>query len=370
MTLRLASAQRAPDFVNVGNTITIAGVAADSQLILYPGDSFDTVTLCSDDDTLDAFIGPITVNGCGADETLILNDTASDLAETYSIGADSITASNLPNFNLSYCDINDIQINSGLANATFAFNVGTVSPEFDLTAGGGTDNIVDVEGGDLNRLFMYMPGFNALNISGGTLDLQTDLSIPDFSESGGTLTGQANLSVYQDAIWSGGAMDGNGVTKIDEGASLAITGSADILGGRAIENLGSMTWSGGTITGDTEGDKGALQNWADAAFTAQGVFDGFFLNESELTPGIAGAAGTITVNGDYEETYGSTLNFNLGDEVTASGQIVLDGNLSLGSSFGSTSPGTVYTIIDNTGSQAISGTFTGLAQGTIFYVAT
>ena len=58
-----------------------------------------------------------------------------------------------------------------------------------------------------------------------------------------------------------------------------------------------------------------------------------------------------------------------GDEITASGQIVLDGNLLLGSGFGSTSAGTVDTLIDNTGSQAITGTFSGLAQGAIFDVA-
>ena len=262
-----------------------------------------------------------------------------------------------------YSGVKDIQIQSGTANATFALNVGSVSPELDLTAGGGI-NTADVEGGYLNNL--NLTNFQVLNVSGGTLDLGKDLSVNDFTESGGIFTGQGNLTVTQGAVWSAGEMDGNGVTIIGSGADFSISGSTTKnLGGRTIKNWGSMTWSGATLTGNT----GAIQNWLYGNLTAEGVFDGFFLNEGELTPGTGSVAGTITVNGDYEETYDSTLNLMPGDEITASGQIVLDGNLLLGSGFGSTSAGTVDTLIDNTGSQAITGTFSGLAQGAIFYVA-
>ena len=346
----------------VGNQIDVTGVLAGTAVTVDAG-SWDTVTLSGTGSTLNTFLGPINVACASPTDTLILDDSASQLAETYSISATTIVASALPNFDLMYSGVKDIQIQSGTANATFALNVGSVSPELDLTAGGGI-NTADVEGGYLNNL--NLTNFQVLNVSGGTLDLGKDLSVNDFTESGGIFTGQGNLTVTQGAVWSAGEMDGNGVTIIGSGADFSISGSTTKnLGGRTIKNWGSMTWSGATLTGNT----GAIQNWLYGNLTAEGVFDGFFLNEGELTPGTGSVAGAITVNGDYEETYDSTLNLMPGDEITASGQIELDGNLLLGSGFGSTSAGTVDTLIDNTGSQAITGTFSGLAQGAIFYVA-
>ena len=256
----------------VGNQIDVTGVAAGAEVTLYPGDGWDTVILSGEDSTLGSFLGQLDIVGASSTDTVILYDSASQLAETYSISATTITASALPYFDLSYSGAKDIQIQAGTAtaNTTFALNVGSVSPEFDLTGGGGI-NTADVEGGYLNNL--NLTNFQVLNVSGGTLDLGKDLSVNDFTESGGIFTGQGNLTVTQGAVWSAGEMDGNGVTIIGSGADFSISGSTTKnLGGRTIKNWGSMTWSGATLTGNT----GAIQNWLYGNLTAEGVFDGFF----------------------------------------------------------------------------------------------
>ncbi|MBL9032305.1 MAG: hypothetical protein JNM80_11460 [Phycisphaerae bacterium] len=62
----------------------------------------------------------------------------------------------------------------------------------------------------------------------------------------GTLTGAGDVSITTAATWSAGSMSGAGITSIDPGATLTISGSAHTLA-RSLIVRGSATWTGGAI---------------------------------------------------------------------------------------------------------------------------
>lgn len=62
----------------------------------------------------------------------------------------------------------------------------------------------------------------------------------------GTLTGPGGVSITTAATWSAGSMSGTGITTIDPGATLTISGSGHTLA-RSLIVRGSATWTGGAI---------------------------------------------------------------------------------------------------------------------------
>jgi hypothetical protein len=92
------------------------------------------------------------------------------------------------------------------------------------------------------------------------------------------------------------------------------------------------------------------------------------VNTGTLSTGAA--PGVVTVNGNYTQSSGDTLALKLNgtaagtqyDQLSVNGSINLGGTLSLSVGF-TPAAGTPFTILRNTGSGAITGTFAGMPQG-------
>ena len=101
---------------------------------------------------------------------------------------------------------------------------------------------------------------------------------------------------------------------------------------------------------------------------------GNFTNRGSLT---LGPASTLAVNGSFSETASAALTIQIGGTsasptigsiTTAStGTVTLAGSLTVTSSV-TPAVGSAFTIVNNEGSSAVSGTFAGLPEGAILMV--
>jgi hypothetical protein len=110
----------------------------------------------------------------------------------------------------------------------------------------------------------------------------------------GVLDGTDTLKVTNQAVWSGGAMMGAGVTKIEPGATMKINGGADkTLTGRTLATVGNVTWTGaGNIVA---GGGATINNLLGATWDIQ--------NDQTLGGGPAPAA-TFNNDGTVRKTAG------------------------------------------------------------------
>ena len=128
--------------------------------------------------------------------------------------------------------------------------------------------------------------------------------------------------------------------------------------------------SGATLTIPTGKIVGPLSITSSGTLNGIGTIAGNLTNAATVAPG--NSPGIITVNGNYSQTSTGDLNIEIGgttvgtqyDQLIVNGTVTLNGdlNLSLINSFVPTN-GNTFTIIDNDGTDAVSGTFSGLAQG-------
>ncbi len=86
-------------------------------------------------------------------------------------------------------------------------------------------------------------GTGNLSLAGGVLNVTGPVSVPQFSQNGGTVDGSGTLTLSNSATWQTGTMQGGGTTTVGSGATLNLTTpSAKALNNRTLSNL-----SGGTV---------------------------------------------------------------------------------------------------------------------------
>jgi autotransporter-associated beta strand protein len=262
-----------------------------------------------------------------------------------------------------------------------------------LTYGGiaaGTNGLIKTSAGTL-----LVSGANtysgATNISAGTLKLGVANSVP--SGSAVTVTGTFDLATFADAIgslagggtvtssaagavtlsvggdntstsYSGAIQNGSGTVALTKtgtgtqtlGGTNPYTGTTTVSAGELVVNgaqgSSAVSLNGGTIAGS--GTVGAITSTASGGTVDPGVTTGILttgnINWSTGTPTFS-----VQLNGT---TAGSGY-----DQLTTSGTINLTGaHLSAAVGFTPTN-GASFTIINNTGGSAITGTFSGLAEG-------
>ncbi|HEY3243823.1 MAG TPA: hypothetical protein VGM03_10770 [Phycisphaerae bacterium] len=158
--------------------------------------------------------------------------------------------------------------NSGIVEVlagTLSLNAGGTSggtfnglPGAILRFGGGTHDLigssminadtVHVTSGTVNLDGSYqISGTSALlNLTSATLNTNSPIAVPNYTQSGGTLTGSGNLTVSQALTWSGGTMAGSGMTQAN--AVLTISNYSTTKNTtRNLVNNGTATWTGGTL---------------------------------------------------------------------------------------------------------------------------
>ena len=247
----------------------------------------------------------------GGDEVMFLNDG------TFQKSADSGDST----FNVVFDSSSLVDVTSGRVDFSRGGN-----SSGDWVVGNGAvigfngSHIIDLEGGQVitgEGAFASLGGTTRVRgsgtydvtttmISGGFLHFDMAASTTDFVElSNGALTGSGTLTVNDTCTWTGGNMEGSGVTVIPMGAALNISGSVSKGLRRDISNSGIFTWGG---SGHINAGFGALfHNQAGGVFDIQvdqrfsynvGGGEVTFLNEGTLRK--SAGAGTAFFNVIFE----------------------------------------------------------------------
>jgi hypothetical protein len=193
-----------------------------------------------------------------------------------------------------------------------------------------------------NSLFTSpVGGGGSFGIVGGSVTLDGPATMNAIvRQTGGTLTGTANASLYGGSYdWQAGTIAGT--LRVNSGAYFGISGSGskNLFTGATLNNAGHIVWSAGIITTSSGG---TIRNLAGGVFDAQstGYLDygsslGFFINEGTVNVGGAGAAGVFNATyWEFTQNATGVLNIELGgtgaaqfDRVTSSRAMTLGGQL-------------------------------------------
>lgn len=348
-----------------------------------------------------AIAEPITINGTGAagvpgvlrsGETNAggIGSTTSIWSGTITLGSDATLGSD-PGFEVSQqqqpSSLIVTGVISGSANLTVGANCSVVFGGSSANTYTGTTTVdgnlsLDDSGGNC------VPG--ALDIAGGTVQLQLSNQIADSAsvtvDTGGTFAlGASNDTIA--SLTGSGAISGSGTltlnTSVSNPFSGQITGSVNVnVTGTGILTLNSSSTSStsGTISVSSTADF-SIDGSASSAtvnFTSAGLFYGtgtvgtLNISGGDLDPGTVGP-GALNVVGNVHLSAGSDFRWSA-SSASISTQLIVGGNVTLGGAFdilaldGGYVPtqNTVYTLINNQGAQAVSGTFAGMAQGSVF----
>jgi hypothetical protein len=143
-----------------------------------------------------------------------------------------------------------------------------------------------------------VPGANDTATLGiaSTINLTTPATVGSFTQTAGTLTGSAILSISSTFIWSGGTEAGAGTTFLQPDSVLQISGAAvKTLAGRTLNIFGTTTWTG---TGNIIFDSGEIRNQPSGFFDIQTDAD---LIDSDGT----GTSAVFMNNGILYKTFGA-----------------------------------------------------------------
>ena len=135
------------------------------------------------------------------------------------------------------------------------------------------------------------------------------------------------------------------------------------------------TASSSTLTIPTGKFIGPVSVSGSGVLNGSGIVAGNLSNAATVGPG--NSPGIVTVNGNYSQTSAGTLNIEVGgtnpgapdfDQLLVNGTVTLAGTLNVTAlpAYVPAPVGTAFKIIDNDGTDAVSGTFTGRAEGSTF----
>jgi hypothetical protein len=166
-------------------------------------------------------------------------------------------------------------------------------------------------------------------ISNGTVSFDGNVTLPALTLSGGTLTGDGDVSVSGRLTWTGGTMTGAGQTDANGDVTISGTGTKALLNGRTLNTSGTTTWTGGDInvlydavwnnqSGGVVDARGDNRFGTDSVFHAEGTFNNF---------------GTFKKSAGTGTTYGDIAFNNSGTVEAASGTLDLAGGGISGGTF-------------------------------------
>ena len=198
-----------------------------------------------------------------------------------------------------------------------------------------------------------------IQISGGTISIASASAVNGLLFGGGHLTGSGDLTVTGSFQWTAGRMSGTGKTVVNVAGGV-ISGVADLLLSRRLDNQGNLTYEGHRLRlANDSSAPGILTNLAGATFHASGPAfisyfadspgnDGAFINQGRLVRSgtelfqISGGrfenAGTVEVQegmlslereaihtGDFQMAPGTTLRLFGGGTFATGAELLGDG---------------------------------------------
>lgn len=284
----------------------------------------------------------------------------------------------------------------GVTAASFTINGGTTvysaAPTVTISGGGGTGATATaiLSGGATGTVTGITitgtgTGFTsapAIAFSGGTVTTAGTNptgtgNATNFTVSGITVTnpGSGYTSAPSVIFSSGtGTVATANLSSVILGAATTIGGSGDITIDASVSGNFALTKAGnGILTLN-----GASSNTSSTTVTAGTLRgDGSFAGSLAINGGIhapGNSTGTSTTSGDYTLGAGGTLQVEINgttpatqhDQVAVNGTVTLAGSLDIMAA-PALADGSTFTLINNTGSGAISGTFAGKPQNAEFY---
>ncbi|TCP10971.1 DUF4347 domain-containing protein [Simplicispira metamorpha] len=307
--------------------------------------------------------------------TALVNDVARHI--TY--GNDTPTGDAALRFTLSDGTASataDVTVTSDTIYVTNATDTATIDPSNGVSlseaiaiAAGATGSQTIVFAPSLAGQTLTLAGNVALNES-LTLDLSAASGV---TLSGSTLTvgagatltvvnGAGNTATIDTALAGTGALVKSGAGALTlSGSNNSHTGSVDV-------NAGTLNASGGAAIGDTS----AVTVNSGGTLGGSGSIGGnvTISNGATLSPGGGAGTGVLTINGNLSMQAGSTLAAQINGTTAGTGydQVVVNGAADVtGATLSVThgyvpGPGDSYVLIANDAADAVTGTFSGLAQ--------
>jgi RHS repeat-associated protein len=238
---------------------------------------------------------------------------------------------------------------------------------------------VNFNGGTVTIANTMSPG-SLGTIDSATVVFNAPQSFAALSLAGGTVTGTGDVTITNALTWSAGAMTGTGKTVVAPGATWALPGAGTKDLRRTVDNAGAATYSGTNVVfGNAAAQAGVINNLAGAAFTVTGDGD---LRRNFTSNHAFNNAGTLTKSGPGTVTtfLGVQLN-NTGTVAFTAGTLALDSGssvagpinvvagaaLEFNGTFGHNAPGVSITgagtVTFNTGNHVFAGAF--LPTGTV-----
>nr|WP_313527041.1 Ig-like domain-containing protein [Stutzerimonas kunmingensis] len=370
-----------------GTTLALTGAANIDNAIILGGNA--TVTAAANATLSGVVSGAYTLTKAGA-STLTLSGSNNYGATTVSAGTLSVASdTNLGSGTLTLAAGSTLVVSnaSTIDNAIALSGNATVSTGADTTLSGvisGSNNVTKTGAATLT-----LSGSNtysgSTSVSAGTLSVAGDDNLGAGSlnlANGTTLQITGNTTIDN-------ALALTGVATINTGAASTLSGTISGSGSLTKTGASNLTLSGGnTNTGTTSISAGTLvvdgsTNSATtvangATLAGSGTLGGDVIvqNGGTLSPGNS-SAGTLTLNGNLTLDAGSTLALDINGASAATGydQIVVNGAVdvsgaSLTVNHGyAAGNGEIYKVILNDASDAITGTFSGLSEGSTFNAA-
>jgi autotransporter-associated beta strand protein len=203
----------------------------------------------------------------------------------------------------------------------------------------------------------------------GNLDISfhnaPGVAIGSVEGNGAVFLGANNLTVGGNQLsttFSGVMQDG--------GQNGGVGGSLTKTGTGTLTLSGTNTYTGGTtVSAGTLGGTGKI---AGTVTVGTGIGTGAFLSPgvTATVPGTFTIKKKLTFKADATYNYGLKTSGAKADKVVAKGVTINSGALFSFAAIGTgvLTPGTVFTVIDNTATTLIAGTFSNLADGSTFTV--
>jgi hypothetical protein len=163
-----------------------------------------------------------------------------------------------------------------------------------------------------------------LSVTAGTAALDGTASASAFTMTGGTLGGGGTLTLPNGGTWSGGTMSGSGVT-VNQ-AALGVTAPVT-LGGRTLQNDGTLTLSANVAGNGTIANNGTLTTAADCSIGAIVNGAGAITTSNVLTLSGGGAyTGSLTATAPGTLAFGAgTHTVSGGGSIGGSGTLLFSG---------------------------------------------
>ncbi len=233
-----------------------------------------------------------TINRSGAGSTLINNGILSN-----NNGTVNITAGTL-----------ELQ-GGGTHTGTFAVSPGTVL----LFSAFGTPTILAAG--------TSITGSGVVRLTSGYLTVNGNVSIVNFEQQGGISDGSGTLTITSTWTYSGGYMDGSGQTSVAATGTGTISGAAQKLLGRVLQNAGTITYTGTSFDfGPQPTSPGVLNNLAGATFD--------IATDGDMVPFWGNSAHAINNAGTFRKSAGTDTDIAVPFNLTG-GVEVLTGALNV-----------------------------------------